>query len=277
MGELWQELVELLRQRPLLWVPVLVADLLGYLCNLGRVATLRAFVLHQTAQHSVLGGAVMHGQLSASALRSTTVVALLLTWLSYFVRILLYAVALVVTAQLVRRAREHQREAPRDATASAAAHWGGILELSLRALAIYALAALLYSLLTQWLTRHNDTGLLHTAWLGNGALLVVLMVLAVTLPPVAVRVLAGTVPEPRMAALSQQLAISLLLLVAMLGLFVGNSRQLAQVTPAVRYPLEAVASLVVALPYVLLFVGLSVLAMSLSRRQTNEPASGSQD
>ncbi len=270
MSELWQELVDLLRRRPLLWLPVLAADLLGYFVNLARVATLRAMVLHQTARHSVLGGAVVHTQLSASAMQSTTVLALLLTWLSYFVRALLYAAALVIVAEMVRNAGERRRPAETSPGTALARHWGGMLELALRTLAVYAIAALLFSWLTQWLTRHGHTALLHSAWLGNGVLLIVLIILALSLPPVALRVLSGRSPDARSAGLSQQLALLLLLVVAVLGIFVGNSRELAQVAPAVRYPLEAIASLVVALPYALLFVGLGVLARALAGRSVDE-------
>lgn len=266
MGELWRELVDLLTRRPLLWVPVLVADLLAYVANLARNGILRAVVLHRTAQHSVLGGPVVHAPMSASAVESTTILALLLSWLTYFIRILLYAGAFVATAALVKGAMERISRPATEIIPALQQKWGGILELALRALSVYAIAALLFSWVTPYLTRHGHKDLFKSAWLDFGLTLLVPLALAILLPPVALRILSGRQPEKLIAGISQQFALTLVVVISLLALFVSsNSRELAQVSPGARYPLEIVGSLLVALPYVLLFTGLAILARRVSQ------------
>ncbi len=266
MGELWRDLVEALRRRPLLWVPVLIADLLGYLVNLGRNGLLRAFVLHQTAQQSVLGGGVVHGPMTAAAMQSTTIIALLLSWLTYFVRIVLYSSALIATAALVDSFVERAPRLAGDVGPALARRRGGILELALRGLAIYALAALLFSWMSPLLVKHGYTKLLHNPWFGYGLTLIVLLVLAALLAPAAVRVLSGREPGKPSALQSQQFAFVLAVVASVLAAAISaNGRELALAPPAARYPLEIVGSLVVALPYVLLFTGLALLARRNAR------------
>lgn len=270
MGELWGELVELLRRRPALWLPVLIADLLGYLTNLGRNGLLRALVMHQTAQQSALGGPVVHTQLSPAAMQTTTILALLLTWFAYLVRMLLYSAALIATAALVQAYRE-RRERPGAAVGPAlATKWGGILELALRGLAVYAIAALLFAWLSPWMNAHGQKALLHSPWFDFGLGLVVLLLLAALLAPPALRVLAGRAPQADLAQRAQQLSFTLVVVAAVLGLAVGgNSRELLHLSPAARYPLEIIGSLVVALPYVLLFTGLALLARHVLQRHAD--------
>lgn len=269
MGELWRDLVDVLRQRPLLWLPVLLADLLGYLINLGRTGLLHLLVVHETSQHSVLGGTAVRTPMSTSAMQSTSIIALLLTWLTYFFRIALYSTALIAIAALVQAYRE-RRERPAGAVRPALADGsGGILDLSLRALSVYAVAALLFGWLSPFLANHGQKAILRNAWFGYGLTLVLLLALSFCLPPAALRVLAGRRPDARSVQLSRLFSLVLALVASLLAAFVAsNARELTQVPLAARYPLEIIGSLLVALPYVLLFTGLSLLARQVARQET---------
>ncbi len=274
MAELWRDLVEMLRKRPALWLPVLVADLLSYGINLGRNSLVHALVLHNSAQQSVLGGTVVHGPMTASALESTTIVALLLSWLTNFARILLYACAFIATAALIQAFRERAAKPAAAVAPALGRHWGGILDLALRALAVYAVAALSMSWLTPSLAKHGHTVLLRSPWFTFSVGLLSLLLLSALLAPVALRVLAGRAPGRLLARSAQQLSFILVTVAAALATFVGaNSRELAQAPAGARYPLEIIGSLLVALPYVLLFTGLTLLSQRLAR-EDNEFSPG---
>lgn len=273
MAELWRDLVEMLRRRPALWLPVLVADLLCYLISLGRTGLLRAIVLHNTAQQSVFGGAVVHGPMTASAMESTTIAALLISWLAYFFRILLYACAFAATAALVDAFSERESKPASTIGPTLVRLRGGILELALRGLAIYAVAALFLSWLTPTLVKSGHTAVLRNAWFNFGLSLIVSLLLSAMLAPVALRVLAGRSPRQPLKSISQQFSMILLTVAVLLASFVtANSRELAQVPPGARYPLEIVGSLLVALPYVFLFTGIVLLARRLSREEPAVPS-----
>lgn len=261
MGELWRDLVEMLRRKPSLWVPVLVADVLGYLANLGRNGLLRAFILHRTAQQSVLGGQVVHGPVTASVIESTTIFALLLSWFTYFLRILLYTGAFFATAALVRAVADRVRNPSAEVGPSLGRNWGGIFELALRSLTVYAVAALLFSWASPYLSKHGHTELLHNAWFAYFLSVLVPLALAFLLPPVALRILTGRAPDPATRSISQQFAAMLVIVISLLSNAVNsNSRQSGQVAAGARYPLEIVGSLLSALPFVLLFTGIALLA-----------------
>lgn len=273
MAELWQSVVETLRRRPGLWLPVLVADVLGYLVSLGRTGLLQALILHNTAQQSVLGGAVTHGPMSASAMQSTTIVAVLLTWSAYFLRLLFYTCAFIATAALIQAFRERVDKPVATVGPALARFRGGILELALRALAIYAVAALLLNWATSSLLRHGQTALLRSPWASFGMGLAVALTLSTLLPPAALRVLAGRAPGPETQREAQIFSAILVITATLLSTFVAaNSREMAHVPPAARYPLEIIGSLVVALPYVLLFTGLTLLARRTASLATNDEA-----
>ena len=274
MAELWRDLVEMLRQRPALWLPVLVADLLCYLISLGRASLLRVIVLHNTAQQSVFGGAVVHGPMTASAMESTTITALLLSWLTYFARILLYACAFAATAALVRAFAERATKPASTIMPALVRLRGGILELALRGLAVYAVAALILSWVTPNLIKGGHTALLRSPWFNFSLSLLLSAVLSVLLAPVAVRVLAGRAPGQALTRLAQQFSMILLAVAALLASFVAaNGREMAQIPPGARYPLEIVGSLFVALPYVLLFTGIALLARRLAREDPDVSSS----
>lgn len=265
MGELWRDLVEVLRKRPVLWLPVLIADLLVYLVNFGRALLLHSLVLHQTAQQSVFGGAVVHGPMTGSVAESTTVFALLLSWVVNFLKILLYTAAFAVTAALVQAVLERRRKIAPVIGPALTQGWGGILELTLRALAVYAIAALLFSWLAPVLLKHGQTALVRGPWFPICSSLLVLLVLATTLPAPALRLLSGRAPLADEIRLAQQFCLILALVTEVLTIMVAsNSRELAGVPPGARFPLEIVGSLVVALPYVLIFAGMAVMARRLS-------------
>ncbi len=260
MSELWRDLSEVLWKRPVLWLPVLVADLLGYLLNVGRGALIRAVVLSRL-QHSVLSGQAV-GAMTPGVAQSTSILALLLTWTANFLRIFLYAAALVVTARLVWAVVSREKDV--SVAAAVRANLGGIFELALRALAIDAVAALLFSLTVSYLRKAGAVAILRNGWFTQGAALLLMVVLAVAVAPVAVRVLAGKAPGTAVSRQAQLLALTLGFVSLLMGTFVAtNGAALLHASAGARFGLELVGSLLVALPYAPMFVGLSLLAKRL--------------
>ena len=260
MSELWRDLSEVLWKRPMLWLSILLADLFGSLLNLGRGALIRAVVLSHL-QHSVLSGQAV-GAMRPDVARSTSILALLLTWTTNFLRISLYATAFVVTARLVWAFLS--RDEGLSVAAAVRAKWGGIVEVALRVLAIDAVAALLFSLLVSYLRKGGMDTILRNGWFTQGCALLLMMVLAVAVAPAAVRVLAGKSPGAAVRRQAQLLALTLGFVSLLVAAFVaGNGAALLRTSPGARLGLELVGSLLIALPYAPMFVGLSLLARLL--------------
>ena len=261
MEELWRETSELLWQRPLLWLPVLAADLLGFLVNLGSGALLRAMVLGRLQYQSALGGAPVRAPLSPAALQHATMLAVLITWPANFLRLLLYATAFFVTAALVRAFASRSRKPGEEIASALRKQPGNTVALSARALVIYACAAVLLNLLGKSLIAHGHRAVLANGWLETGAGVLLFAALATLVAPAAVRALLSRTPRPQVNREAQAFAFLLGLISLALARFVsGNMRSVHIASPVARTLLELTGSWIAALPYALLFVLLARLA-----------------
>lgn len=260
MGELWRSVSEMMWKRPSLWVPVLVADLLGFFVNFGRLALLRA-VVEKAEYHSALGGAPVRNQLTASAVHSATTTAIVVDWTSYLLRLLLYTAALMATAALVRSFKERLKKPWAEVPGALKTHVGGIFSLGLRALAIYGAAAVLFAWLGSSLVKHGHRAWLASGWIEIGVTLVLMIALALLLGPVAIQVLAKRYAPAALKQRAQWFALSLGFVALVLGIYVSGNIRTIRMEPSVgRTLLELSGSWIVALPYAVLFVGLAMLA-----------------
>ena len=266
MGELWRDVSELMVKRPILWVPVLVADLLGFLTSLGRGALLRALVLHQLQYRSVLGGAPTRTQLSAAAMQQTNILAFAVTWTSYLLRMLLYAAALVTTAALVRSFAARAERPLQEIVVALRRYGGSIISLSLRTLALYAAAAALFGSAVNWFSKHGHKSALANHWFESAAGILLSAALAFVLPPIALRALSGRSPSRSLKQHAQLFAFLLGLVALAIAYFVNaNIRTVRGGASFSRFLLELSGSWIVALPYAVLFTGLGLLVLQLER------------
>lgn len=261
MEELWRETSELLLQRPILWVPVLVADLLSFLVSLGSNAMVRSVVLGRLQYQSALGGVPVRASLSPSAMQHAATLAMLITWPGNFLRILLYALALVATAALasgfVRRARK-----PEETLAAAMLRsLAGVFALTFRAFALYALFTLLLEWVGRFLLSHGHRAVLTSAWTEVGAGVILCALLAWVVAPSAARLLAhralGSSRKQQAIVFAFVLGTVSLLLARFVA---GNLRAVHIVSAPARLLLGLTGSWIAALPFAALFVALMWIA-----------------
>lgn len=261
MGELWSGVTEMMWKRPSVWLPVLIADLLGFFINLGRLSLLRAAVIQRSQYHSALGGPPMRAPITASAAHGLETLSIAIDWTSYLLRLLLYSSALIATAALVRSFRERHQKPWREIGPALQRYAGGIVSLSLRALAIYAAVALIFGWTASSIILHGHKAWLANGWFETGATLVLMLIMALLLAPVAVQVLAKRYAPPELKQRAQLFAFSLGLVSLAIGTFVtANMRTIRGGASLGRTLLELSGSWLVALPYAVLFVGLALLA-----------------
>ncbi len=273
MEELWQQTSELLWQSPLLWLPVLVADLLGFLAALGSASLMRSVILNRLQYHSVLGGPAVPTQLSAATVHRANLIAALITLPADYLRLLLYALALVVTAAMVRACRQRETSAFADVLPALRRNGGAVLSLSLRALAIFGGVALLSSWLAESLVAHGHKAWFAGGWLDLGIAAIRTALLAWLLVPVAVQLLAGRAPTAKRRTTAQLFAFALGLVSLLLGRFTAeNMRAVHIVSAPARYALELTASWIVALPYAVFFVALGLVIYKTSLESGEVPA-----
>lgn len=277
MGELWRSISETMWKRPSVWLPVLIADLIGFFINFGRLALLRSVVMHRTEYHSALGGAPVRNQVTASAAHSVTSLAIAIDWSSYLLRLLLYASALVITAALVRSFRERIKRPWGEVAPALRESVGGIFSLAFRALIIYGVAALLFAWFGNTLVRHGHKAWLAGGWIEAGATLLLMLVLALFLAPVAIQLLARRTAPTWLKQRAQVISFCMGLIALALGTFVTANMRTIRGGPSIgRTLLELTGSWIVALPYAVLFVGLAHLSSEIPAQTDAETGAEAQ-
>lgn len=259
MDELWRKGSELLWERPLLWVPVLLADVLAFLVSLGSNTLVRTFVLSHMQAQSVLGGPALQRQLTPSALRQANLVAAAITIPADFLRLVLYALALVTTLALVHAIVRREGNGFAAILPAWGRFLGPIFSLSLRALAIYGGVAFVTAWVSRALLAHGHKVVVAQGWpeLGFGLLRVAL--LAYLLAPEALEALAHRAPTPQRRRDVQIFAFALGIISLLLSVFVAaNVRSVHIDSLAARYVLELTGSWIAALPYAVFFVILAI-------------------
>jgi len=259
MGRYWAEASDLFFRRPLLWVPVLVADLAGSLLNLGQGLLMRAIAMQRMQFHSALGGTVPTKGLTMQAAQQLFIYSVALGWTTNFIRLLLYVAAFVLTAGLVWNGG--RRGAWDQAVDALRVRANGSALLALRALALYAAAAIGNTYLTRYLTVKNPA-LLHNIWfhLGIAVLLVALQV--AVLSNAALKLLVEKKPSEHGARSARLMALLLGFLALGMGFFIGKSSAagLSHASQSTRLTMEVLASLLTAVPYILMFLGFATIA-----------------
>lgn len=252
---LWARTSELFFSRPLLWLPVLIADLLGFGVQHGQSAILNVILTRSTQYHSALGGTVSRGPITQSAIDQVNAASMPIAIVAYFLRIVLYVVALAVTAHLVKKSLSRFRNrSPERVRVSE------ILLVALRVLIVFVICLVLWIWLLGWLGRHGHGAIAQSPFsVVLGSLLAVAL-LAFSATPSALRMIARGSVSVEQVRDGRIMAFAMALLFVALQFFVSLSeRQLLSATPTRQLVLKGLASLLTAVPYVLMFIGFSLI------------------
>ena len=262
MEEIWQKASQLLGARPLLWLPVLIADLLGFFATIGSNALVQRFVLDKVQYRSVLGGPAVSRPVTPALVQHANLVAAAIALPSSFIRLLLYAIAFVATAALALAYARRDEKSISTIVPALSSHAGSIVSLALRAFAIYGGMVLLGNWLTQVLLAHGQKAAVLSGWPELGVGLVRVALLAWLVAPAAVQALAHRQPTGERRRAATLFAFVLGVIALLLARFVtDNIRSVHIASTPVRTLLELTGSWIVALPYAVFFVCVAFAAL----------------
>jgi hypothetical protein len=284
MRTLFRTTASLLRQYPILWLPLILAELINFNITwferMLQRSLMQQLLPWLTESRSVLDGATGHIPATAQTIRNLQLILLPLDLGTELVCILLSAAALVVTAALLRSLAEGCPATLPTALASIAPSRRRILIFSLTLLGLKAiwdvltafLSPLIFSLnpedkLKRLLSlspklenvleiTHLIPNLVSHLWVLPIALCIVYIIAPLQArlaqPPDAVPV-PDQAKQARIAAILTAVAMSALsFLVAMLE--VPLFQLLRPASTLVLYPVSTITSLITALPYILLYI-----------------------
>jgi hypothetical protein len=284
MRTLFRTTASLLRQYPILWLPLVLAELINFNITwferMLRRSLMQQLLPWLTESHSVLGGATGHIPATAQTIRNLRLILLPLSLGTELLCIFLSAAALVVTAEILRSLAEARPATLPAALPSIAPSRRRILIFSLALLGLKSISDVLTTFLSPLVFSFNlEDKLEHLLSLSLKSANVLeathlipnlvshLWVLPITLcivyiiaplqarlaqPPDAAPVL-DQAKQVRIAAILTAVAMSALsFLVAMLE--VPLFQLLRPASTLVLYPVSTITSLITALPCVPLYI-----------------------
>jgi hypothetical protein len=264
MRDLWRKTTALFWENPILWLPVVCADLLAFCFTRLQKLLTRQLINSLLLSHSALTGQVIPPADEHAVITKAAIIFGPFVWGTYFLNTCLYTAALVVTATLVRTLGEHVRPDLPLVLGSLRSRSRRILVLSIKLLALYALAA---ALLLQATTLAQKWKFPPT-YLIPCFLVLVTVSIAYCMAPSGISLLRDAQSRsvaPEYITWGRSFSMLLVLASFAVGYFVPMVEQSLFASPLLaggvpRLIIEALASSVAAFPYVLLFISLSLMA-----------------
>ena len=262
MRDLFRRVSFLFWQYPILWLPVLAADLLKFLLvQLDRTGG-RAIANH-FAYHSALSGAPEPLSPYSESIPKIVLLTGLLNWSVYFVSIGLYSLALVGTVALIRKKIEASGESFWVLFSGFQATPGRLAALSAKVLGLYVIAAIPFMLLiVPFGNRKSIFPVEYSYFIG----VLMSMVAAYVAAPIAIRWLQW----PKSISTSKELkrnvqAFAALMLLASGLMAIGAERVSGSlIFRSTSYiavlGIRSISSMVEAVPFIPLFIAISLVA-----------------
>ncbi len=272
MNNIRQRTVFLFWQYPVLWLPVLIADIAGYgLTRLQQLLTHRIVLwVVQSGQHSVLGDIPAPIAYQSSTVMKAALVTAPFVWGNYFLHIAIYALAFVITAALVRN-RLHELSSGL-VLSQIKDHVIPILKFALKALALFAIAAILFYLLGSaglFPQSFSSSFIAAFAILSSSAIGWILTPSAIKLLPVQ----SATSPDPTLQRSGRLYAAIAIAISTIIGFALQTVTRATYGPPLWITCVAIFISFVAAAPYIPLFIALAFLANVPSIKQPPDPTS----
>jgi hypothetical protein len=264
MRELWRKTTVLFWENPILWLPVVCADLLAFcFTRLQQLLTLQLINLFLLS-HSALTGQATPPVDQHAAITKAAIIFGPFVWGTYFLNTCLYAAAFVVTATLVRTLEQHLRPDLPPVLGSLRSRIQRVLVFSFKLLALYALAGLLLIQATTLAQKWK----LPATYLIPCFLVLAAVSFAYCMAPSGISLLRDAQSRsvtPEYITWGRSFSILMVLASFAIGYFVPMVERSLFASPLLsrgiaRLIIEAIASSVAAFPYVLLFISLALIA-----------------
>lgn len=262
MKELWHRTIELSRGYPSLWLPVLMAAPLSYVWWQLQPIVQHQIIFSLMQPHSVLTGAM--GSSSEKYWEAYLLIGLVKFGL-LLIDVCGYVIAMLVTARMLGRLLAQDTQNAPYADISISSHSRSVLRLSFLTLILaLALGALLGIPAFAYAASVHRTSLLTKPYVIGIGILIIYLVLAYFITPLALRLLARSQSKAIEAAeLSAGRKASMFtgLAIAVISVLQLEAAHSYQTTLTQRMVFAIAGTVITALPYTPLFIALSLLAM----------------
>jgi hypothetical protein len=294
MRNLWSTTTSLLRRHPLLWLPVIAADVasfwLSWLERLLHRQLIEQIVIWLSKSHSVLGETPDYNTLTPAVANKAAALTAPLVWTTRYLGICLYTAALIATAAIVYSLSETGAATLRQGLLSIQTSRRRILIFSLKFFFLNAVVGILGSWLLSWSMQ------LQSAWEKNTSAssafqiaveksnlpvllpaLLLAVAIATIMAPIAVRLLQppGVPLFPQQAKSARRTSLIVVAIAAALQVLIQQVEpslfQRLGTATATLLTVGFAVSLITAIPFVLLYVALALIAKPVRSAPATTP------
>ena len=262
MHDLWRKTTALFWKNPILWLPLLCADLLVFcFTRLQRLLTPHLIDWLQLS-HSALTGQAIRPIAGPAPMMKAALLTGPFVWGNYFLNTCLYTGAFVITATLVHTLGQDLQPDLPGVLRSLGSRIRGILVFSVKLLALYALSGVL---LIQVTRLAQKWGFPSTEILVPGFVMLAYLSVAYCMAPSGIRLLRDAQSGPVTTEYARRFSILMVMASLAISYLVSMAEQSLNASPLLargilRLIMEAHASFVAAFPYVPLFILLALIA-----------------
>ena len=284
MQTLWRTTASILRNYPILWLPLVAADLVSFGLSWTERRLHHDLILHLVSwlsqSHSVLSSTPVYADPPPYTASVIAILTAPITWVTYFASTVLYTSAMLVTASILANLADNGQPRPRSAALALSSSRRRILLFSLKLCAIFVLSLPVMGLLfavafefqrfletTAFLPLKLQLQLQHADLFGYLTELPILMAIAYMVAPIALKLLQppGAIPTPQARKAARIATLIVVAVTSTLEIFLPRVvttflQQLNPAPPLVVYIVRTLTSLIAAVPYVLLYIALYLIA-----------------
>ncbi|MFZ1085213.1 MAG: hypothetical protein WAN35_09635 [Terracidiphilus sp.] len=268
MKETWGKVTELFRENPILWLPLICADLSAYSLTWLQGAGTKHIRIWLQTTYSALGGSYYGAPSFGSYILKVSLLTLPLVWSRFILNACFYVTAFVFTAALAQKKLQHQEFSFHAAFNDILASSRRILTFTLKLLGAYLLALIPLALLCVFLV------MVILKWSKPTMPYIMLATLPVGIctawfvTPGGIKLIRPpNSPEVSLNIKLQgrKFAICAEIISVAIGFFLFKERSFLIYSAELHHAfqlwvLDAIISLLIALPYVPLYIALSLLS-----------------
>lgn len=268
MQKLWRATLLLFRQYPILWLPLLAADLAAFELKQLQRHLVNLFMTWLFQSHSVLSSAPVYGNPAPAAILRAELLTVPMAWAFYLLSASLYTAALLATRGLLGDIAATGQAHISVAFSSVAKSATRILIFSLKLLGLCLCGFLSFALITAAVTKFATTEILINPVFVYGNVLTLSFVIAYLLAPSAINLLRpadAAEPQPDALQSGRIAAFITVTASAALSYFISKAgsaflRASQRNTGFGVSIVGALESVFTASPYILLYIALYLIA-----------------
>jgi hypothetical protein len=270
MRQIWRNVVHLFWQHPVLWLPLIFADLLAFCLGLVQRSLSHEIAVRFFDDHSVPGNTPEYSRQATNVIPDQLLTASF-GLVTQLLSICLYTAAFLITAQLVRLILQDLSPNLWSAARSATLHLGAIFSFSLKLFGWAIISALLLATPVYFfIFQNHERRLMETPYFTHGLALLVAVCVAYFVTPAAIELLRSPTSQPVSPKVAWQgcgFSIPTVIVSQAIAFcaeiaersFLSNS---IRAQPIDIQAIHAIASLLSAFPYIFLFIALSLITIS---------------